>query len=45
MNLLNCPKNYLSHMFDGFKDLITPYQFKKWQVPAGTTLKTITETY
>lgn len=45
MNLLNCPKNYLSHMFDGFKDLITPYQFKKWQVPAGTTLKTITDPY
>ena len=32
-------------MFDGFKDLITPYQFKKWKVPAGTTLKTITDTY
>ena len=45
MNLLNCPIGNLSHMFDGFKGLITPYQFKKWQVPVGTTLKTITETY
>ena len=45
MNLLNCPINRLSDMFGGFKGLITPYQFKKWQVPVGTTLKTITETY
>ena len=45
MNLLNCSINNLSHMFSGFKGLITPYQFKKWQVPVGTTLKTITETY
>ena len=45
MNLLNCPINRLSDMFGGFKGLITPYQFKKWQVPVGTTLKTITEAY
>ena len=45
MNLLNCPINHLSDMFGGFKGLITPYQFKKWQVPVGTTLKTITEAY
>ena len=45
MNLLNCPINRLSDMFGGFKCLITPYQFKKWQVPVGTTLKTITEAY
>ncbi|WQJ51677.1 MAG: hypothetical protein [Hatfieldvirus porci] len=45
MNLLNCSINNLSHMFSGFKGLITPYQFKKWQVPVGTTLKTITDPY
>ena len=45
MNLLNCPINRLSDMFGGFKGLITPQQFKKWQVPVGTTLKTITEAY
>lgn len=45
MNLLNCSIDNLSRMFSGFKGLITPYQFKKWQVPVGTTLKTITETY
>ena len=45
MNLLNCSINRLSDMFGGFKGLITPYQFKKWQVPVGTTLKTITEAY
>ena len=45
MNLLNCHINRLSDMFGGFKGLITPQQFKKWQVPVGTTLKTITEAY
>lgn len=45
MNLLNCSIGDLSRMFCGFKGIITPSQFKKWQVPVGTTLKTITETY